>query len=225
MHEISIDLCNNIFSENERLAKMNREKLEGFDIRSFDFLGPVGSGKTKLIEAISEVLKEKSKRMGVIAGDVAGDDDYRRYRAHGLPVKNLNTGKECHLDAHMVDHALSDMDLDEVDILFIENVGNIVCPADFPLGTTMRVMVISVTEGDDMVRKHPMIFQCIDLAVINKIDLAEVMEVDPEGLVRDIGAVNPSIRTLLTDAKHLVGIEELVEALGLLLPDMQFQVG
>lgn len=215
MHKVTIDLCDNIFSKNERIAKTNLETLEKHNIKSFDFLGPVGSGKTKLIEAISELLKDEPLKIGVIAGDVAGDDDYKRYRAQGLPVVNLNTGKECHLDAHLVEHALKDIDMDNLDILFIENVGNIVCPADFPLGTTSRVMVISVTEGDDMVRKHPMIFQCIDLAVINKIDLAEVMEVDPQGLVEDIMTVNPHIRTMLTDAKHFVGIEELIEALGL----------
>jgi len=214
MHEITIDLCNNIFSENERLAKSNRSHLDRYNIKSFDFLGPVGSGKTKLIEAISDILAGRMK-IGVIAGDVAGDDDYRRYRAHGLPVVNLNTGKECHLDAHMVDHALHDMDLSNLEILFIENVGNIVCPADFPLGTTMRVMVISVTEGDDMVRKHPMIFQCLDLAVINKIDLAGVMEVDPQGLVEDIMAVNPGLPVVLTDARHGDGVEELIEAMRL----------
>ena len=214
MHQITIDLCNNIFSENDRLAKINRAHLDEHNIKSFDFLGPVGSGKTKLIEAISDILAGKMK-IGVIAGDVAGDDDYKRYRAHGLPVVNLNTGKECHLDAHMVDHALHDVDLGNIEILFIENVGNIVCPADFPLGTTMRVMVISVTEGDDMVRKHPMIFQCLDLAVINKIDLAEIMEVDPQGLVEDIKAVDPGLHVVLTDARHGEGIQELVEAMGL----------
>ncbi len=214
MHEITIDLCNNIFSENERIATGNLAHLDRHNIKSYDFLGPVGSGKTKLIEAISDKLADKMK-IGVIAGDVAGDDDYRRYRAHGLPVVNLNTGKECHLDAHMVEHALHDMDLNNLETLFIENVGNIVCPADFPLGTTMRVMVISVTEGDDMVRKHPMIFQCLDLAVINKIDLAGVMEVDPQGLLSDIKAVDPGLPVILTDARHGDGIEELMEAMGL----------
>ena len=215
MHEISIDLCNNILGANENIAKANRKVLERSNVRSYDFLGPVGSGKTMLIEAVSDVLADSEIRIGVIAGDVAGDDDYRRFRTHGLPVVNLNTGKECHLDAHMVEHALRDIDLGELDVLFIENVGNIVCPADFPLGTDMRIMVISVTEGDDMVRKHPMIFQCLDLVVINKIDLAEVMEVDPQGLIADIKVVNPGLRALLTDARHGTGVKEFIKAIGL----------
>ena len=105
------------------------------------------------------------------------------------------------------------MDLNSIDILFIENIGNLVCPADFPLGTNMRIIVISVTEGDDMVRKHPTIFREADVAVINKIDLAEVIEVDPSILQNDIKKVNPHAKVILTDAKHGKGIDELLEAL------------
>ncbi len=215
MHEISIDLCDNILGANRRIAERNDELLEEHGIRSFDFLGPVGSGKTKLIETIADRLRETGRRIGVIAGDVAGDDDYRRFRAHDLTVANLNTGKECHLDAHMVEHALEKLPLDDIELLFIENVGNIVCPADFPLGTTLRVMVISLTEGDDMVRKHPQIFQCVDLVVINKLDLARAMEVDPQILVGDLDRVNPELPVFLTDAKHDTGVAELMNAMGL----------
>lgn len=215
MHQISIDLCDSILGANVKIAERNRELFVRNGITSFDFLGPVGSGKTLLIETIADVLTVRGRSVGVIAGDVAGDDDYRRFSAHGLPVVNLNTGKECHLDAHMVEHSLEDMNLDGIDILFIENVGNIVCPADFPLGTTGRIIVISLTEGDDMVRKHPMIFQCVDVAVINKTDLAEAMEVDPQVLVDDLERVNPHLPVFLTDAKHRQGIEELIEGMGL----------
>jgi hydrogenase nickel incorporation protein HypB len=135
--------------------------------------------------------------------------------SHGIVAENLNTMKECHLDAHLVDHALEHLDLDSIDVLFIENVGNLVCPTDFPLGTDMRVLVISVTEGDDMVRKHPLIFRLADIVVINKVDLAEVMEVDPEALAADVRKVRPDAKVFLTDAKRGKGIDALISAMGI----------
>lgn len=214
MHEISIDLCDNILEENEKIARRNRERLKDHGISSYDLFGPVGSGKTMLIEAMAGILGERGKRVGVIAGDVAGDEDYQRFRKRDLPVVNLNTGKECHLDAHLAEHALDELALTELDVLFVENVGNIICPADFPLGTDMRIIVISVTEGDDMVKKHPMVFQNVDAAVINKADLAGVMEVECERILGDIEMVNPGLPAFLTDAKHGDGVRELMAVLG-----------
>lgn len=215
MHEISIDLCSNVMAENQKIADSNSQLFASKNLRSYDLFGPVGSGKTLLIESISELLEGRGLSCGVIAGDVAGDADYQRFRSRGLPVVNLNTGKECHLDAHMAEHALEHLDLDALDILFIENVGNIICPADFPLGTDLRLLVLSVTEGDDMVKKHPMVFLCVDIVVINKMDLAGIMEVSLEALRDDVAEVNPRARTFFTDAKHGEGLDELVEALGL----------
>jgi len=135
--------------------------------------------------------------------------------SHGIPAANVNTGKECHLDAHLVDHALEDLPLGELDYLFIENVGNLVCPVDFPLGSHKRVVVISVTEGDDMVRKHPAIFAFSDVIVINKIDLADAMEVDPKILERDARRINPAAKIIMMDARRGKGMPELMAALGL----------
>ena len=205
-----------ILEANRKLAEENHKILHSHGVKSYDFMGSIGSGKTLLIERIIKRLLKEGRRPGVIAGDVSGNDDYMRYLSLGIPAVNLNTGKECHLDAHLVDHALESLPLDEIDVLFVENVGNLVCPADFPLGTDKRVVVISVTEGDDMARKHPLIFREADVAVVNKIDLAGVMEVDPQAIAGDIKRVKPTAKVILTDAKHGVGVDELIDALGIL---------
>ena len=203
-----------VLSANRELAEQNKALLEEHGIRSFDFLGAIGSGKTLIIEALVERLKQKGIRCAAISGDVSGDDDYSRFVSHGIPAANISTGKECHLDAHLVDHALDSLPLEDIDYLFIENVGNLVCPVDFPLGSHMRVVVISVTEGDDMVRKHPAIFAFSDVIVINKIDLADAMEVDPELLDSDARKANPDARVVVMDARHGTGVDDLLSALG-----------
>ena len=216
MHKVvTVDLEKDILSENRRIAEDNRKLLEEHGIVAFDFLGAIGSGKTLIIERLVDVLKKKGKRAAAIAGDVSGDDDYQRFVGHGIPAANVNTGKECHLDAHLVDHALEDLPLDDIDYLFVENVGNLVCPVDFPLGSHKRVVVVSVTEGDDMVRKHPAIFAFSDIIIINKIDLAEAMQVDPKIIERDANRINPGAEVVLMDARHGKGLEELVQALEL----------
>ncbi|HXK37326.1 MAG TPA: hydrogenase nickel incorporation protein HypB [Candidatus Paceibacterota bacterium] len=216
MHKVvTVDLEKDILSENRRIADENKAHLEAHGIVAFDFLGAIGSGKTLIIEKLMDILKAKGKRPAAIAGDVSGDDDYTRFVAHGVPAANINTGKECHLDAHLVDHALQDLPLDDIDYLFVENVGNLVCPVDFPLGSHKRVVVISVTEGDDMVRKHPSIFAFSDVIIINKVDLAQAMEVDPKILERDAKRTNPGAKIIMMDARHGKGMDDLVKALGL----------
>jgi len=216
MHKVvTVDLERDILSENRRIADDNRRRLEDHGVVAFDFLGAIGSGKTLIIEKLVEELKAKGKRAAAIAGDVSGDDDYQRFVAHGIPAANINTGKECHLDAHLVDHALEDLPLGDFDYLFIENVGNLVCPVDFPVGSHKRVVVISVTEGDDMVRKHPAIFAFSDVIIINKIDLAQAMEVDPKILERDARRINPAAKIIMMDARRGKGMLELSAALGL----------
>ena len=217
MHQVlSIDMEKDLLEANRKLAEENHQLLLRKGIRSVDLMGSIGSGKTLLIEKLVTMLSKRGIKAGVITGDVVGDDDYKRVSALGVPTINVNTGKECHIDAHLAEHAIEDMELDEIDVLLVENVGNLVCPADFPLGTDIRVVVISVTEGDDMVRKHPLIFREADVIVINKSDLASIMEVDVEGLRSDARTVKPGAPTVVTDAKHDVGIEELAKALGII---------
>ncbi len=214
MHKtVTIDLVEGILEENRMIARGNREHLRSHGVRAFDLLGAVGSGKTLLIERLSELLSARGIKVGAIAGDVAGDDDHRRFLAKGIVSENLNTGKECHLDAHLVEHALEHLDLDDIDILFIENVGNLVCPADFPLGAERRMVVISTTEGDDTVRKHPLIFRDADVCVINKVDLAGPVGVDVDVIEGDFRTVNAHAPFIRTNAKTGEGVEELLEAL------------
>lgn len=216
MHKVvTVEMEKDILAENRHLADHNRALLDEHGIKGFDFLGAIGSGKTLIIEKLVDRLKSKGKRAAAIAGDVSGDDDYQRFVSHGIPAANINTGKECHLDAHLVDHALDDLPLEDLDYLFIENVGNLVCPVDFPVGSHARVVVISVTEGDDMVRKHPAIFAFSDVIVINKVDLAQAMEVDPRILERDAKRINPGAKIIMMDARRGEGMDELVSALGL----------
>jgi hydrogenase nickel incorporation protein HypB len=217
MHKtIDIKLGADILDANKEIAKRNNARFKNSSVKVFDFMGSIGSGKTLLIEGLVDLLKKNNFRPGAIAGDVSGNDDYMRFISHDIPVKNINTDKDCHLDAHLIEHALSDFDLAEVDVLFIENVGNLVCPADFPLGTDKRVVVISVTEGDDMVRKHPVIFGMADIIVINKIDLAEIVEVDIDIIASDAVKVAPHTKLIMTDAKHNVGIDSLLKELQIL---------
>ncbi|MFO8050566.1 MAG: hydrogenase nickel incorporation protein HypB [Thermoplasmatota archaeon] len=218
MHQlVSVDMEKDLLEANRRLAMENNRLLKEKGIRSVDLMGSIGSGKTLLIEQLVKLLRSKGKKVGVITGDVAGDDDFRRVSSiEEIETANVNTGKECHIDAHLTEHALEDLDLENIDVLLIENVGNLVCPADFPLGTDIRTVIVSVTEGDDMIRKHPIIFTEAHVVVVNKSDLARIMEVDLEVLRRDLSTIRPNIKMMVTDAKHGVGIEELADAMGLL---------
>ncbi|RLF47628.1 MAG: hydrogenase accessory protein HypB [Thermoplasmata archaeon] len=208
MHKIDLEMGKDIYEANRKIAAEIKRLLDERGITAVDFMGSIGSGKTLIIEKLIEILKDK--KIGVIVGDVTGDDDYKRIKKYGVPVVNINTGKECHLDAHLIEHAIEEMDLDNIDILFIENIGNLVCPADFELGTHKRGVVISVTEGDDMVRKHPLIFQISDFIVINKIDLLPYMDVNIDKVLEDIKKIAPK-KVFLTDARSGKGVKELAE--------------
>ena len=215
MHKITeIGMEKDVLKENVRLAENNLRHLKAHGVKAIDVMGSIGSGKTALIMEMGKRLKAKGLRVAAIAGDVTGQDDYRRFKEVDIPAFNLNTGNECHLDAHLVEHALEDMELDTIDVLFIENVGNLVCPADFPLGTDARVVVISITEGDDMVRKHPTIFLNSDMAVLNKIDLEPHLDVDVKVLENDYSRVTGK-KLLKTSVKSGEGIDQAIQALGL----------
>jgi hydrogenase nickel incorporation protein HypB len=134
-------------------------------------------------------------------------------KALHIPVINLNTGTECHLDAHMVGHALTKLPLKELDLLFIENVGNMVCPTDFELGTDARIVVVSVTEGDDVVNKHPMIFRVSDIGIVNKIDLAEAVGASVSRMLRDMERIAPQVKQIQMSVKTGQGISEFVDDL------------
>ncbi|HJJ44096.1 MAG TPA: hydrogenase nickel incorporation protein HypB [Methanocorpusculum sp.] len=213
MHHVDVHMEAEIYGANNRLAEHNAEHFKAHNVRAFDLLGAIGSGKTSFIEKIVPELKSRGKVSAAIAGDVYGDDDFQRIIKTGIIAFNANTGKECHLDAHLVHHALGHMDLDGVDIVFIENVGNMICPTDFKLGAEKRIVVISTTEGDDVVNKHPMIFRDCQIAIINKIDLAEAVGCNVERMVSDIKRYNPGMLIIKTNLKKGEGVKEIADAL------------
>jgi len=213
MHHIDVRLEKDIFDVNNQIAGKNAARFRAHGVRAIDLLGAIGSGKTALIERLVPLLKERGVRAGAIAGDVYGDDDYRRLVALGIPVVNANTGKECNLDAHLVEHAAEQLNLDEIDILFIENVGNMVCPTDFLLGAEMRLVIVSATEGDDVVNKHPMMFRGCDIGIINKQDLAPLVGADLDRMESDMHRYNPSMKVFRTDLRHGEGIILVLDAI------------
>lgn len=209
-----IELEEDFLKANRKIAEENHRLLQQYGIKTIDVMGSVGSGKTSLIERLVEALKQRY-RIVAYGGDVATTIDSERIARHGVPVIQINTGKECHLDANLVRKALNQTNLKGVNLLFIENVGNLICPADFPLGSDKRIVVISVTEGPYMVVKHPFIFAETDLVVINKIDLAKVMDVDPLRLEEDVAKINPHCKVVKASCKTGEGIPQVVQGLGL----------
>jgi hydrogenase nickel incorporation protein HypB len=209
-----IELEADLLKENEKLAEKNRALLQKHGVLAIDVMGATGSGKTTLIEKLVEALKEKY-RIAALKGDLTTTIDAELIARHGVEVVPINTGKECHLDANLVKKALQRLDLENINLLFIENVGNLICPADFPLGAEKRIVVVSVTEGPYMIIKHPFIFMDADVAVINKIDLAEPMEVDSKKLERDVQRINPDVKVVTANCRKGEGISEVISALEL----------
>jgi len=211
MHKIAeVEIQHDIMVANRKLAKRNQRNLDKADVFAIDVLGAIGSGKTSLIEALIQKMNHK---IGVIAGDVISNFDAQRFESYNVPVVGLNTGKECHLDAHLVEHALDDLPLADIDVLFIENVGNLICPVDFDLGSHVRMVVISVSEGDDTVEKHPLIFKDADIVVINKVDIAEAVGADQDKMVQDVFRLNPDAVVIKSSIKTGEGLENVLNSL------------
>ncbi|MDD1700687.1 MAG: hydrogenase nickel incorporation protein HypB [Methanoregula sp.] len=213
MHHIDVRIEKDIYDVNNTIADNNTKLLKKHGVRAFDLLGAIGSGKTALIERLVPLLTRKGLRSGAIAGDVYGDDDFKRISALGIPAFNANTGKECHLDAHLVEHAIEHLPLHDIDILFIENVGNMVCPTDFRLGAEKRIVIVSSTEGDDVVNKHPMMFRDCAIGVINKVDLAPLVGANLDRMELDIHRYNPGMPVFRTNLKTGDGIAALLDTI------------
>lgn len=211
MHKIAeVEIQHDIMIANRKLAKRNQKILDNQGVYSIDVLGAIGSGKTSLIETLIEKMDHK---IGVIAGDVISKFDAGRFEKYNIPVVGLNTGKECHLDAHLVEHAFGDMPMEDIDLLFIENVGNLICPVDFDLGSHIRMVVISVSEGDDTVEKHPLIFKDADLVVINKVDIADAVGADSDKMVSDVKELNPDVKVIKSSLKTGEGLDEIIASI------------
>ncbi|WXG41280.1 MAG: hydrogenase nickel incorporation protein HypB [Candidatus Freyarchaeum deiterrae] len=209
-----VNIEQDLIKANEKIAKKIQKIFHQKGIKTFDIVGAIGAGKTLILEALVERLKEKY-RLAMVTADVTTEIDADRIRRHGVKCIQINTGRECALTAILLQNILDQLPLDDIDILFVENVGNLICPADFIVGCDKRIVVVSITEGGHVVIKHPLLFKMSDVAVINKIDLREVMDVDPEKMLRDALDINPSIKVVLTSAKTGEGIDELINVLGL----------
>ena len=211
---LDIELEKDLLARNKSLARANRKKFDHSKILTIDIMGSIGSGKTSLIKAILRKLS-MGEAVGVIAGDLTTTIDADRIKEEGARVIQVNTGKECHLDAHLIHKAIDKMKLDGVKVLLIENVGNLICPGEFPLGAHKRLVVVSVTEGPYTIVKHPYIFREADVIVLNKIDLAKPMKVSLSQLEEDAKKINPKVPFIKTNALSGVGISEVIHALGL----------
>ena len=202
----TVEVLGRLLDANNRAAGHNREHFDSHRVVAFNLMSSPGAGKTSLLEVTIEALKSDF-RIAVIEGDLETDNDARRIRAHGVPAVQINTGSACHLDARMIHEALHELPLSQIDIVFIENVGNLVCPASFDLGQHRNVVLLSVTEGDDKPAKYPVIFRTADLVLLTKMDLIPVIEdFDPlraQKALRDLANTAPVIELSARKAINL----------------------
>jgi hydrogenase nickel incorporation protein HypB len=209
MHRTRVRVVEDALDANNTIARANRDDFDRHDVTVLNLMSAPGAGKTALLErALAEPLD--GIRVGVLEGDVQGSYDSDRLASLHVPVTQLNTdngfGGECHLDANMVRSALPELPLDDIDMLVIENVGNLVCPAEFRVGEDARAMVCSITEGEDKPLKYPLMFRSCELVVVNKIDLLPHLDFDVDKLLYNIDAVNPGVATLLVSARTGGGV-------------------
>ncbi len=207
-----IELEHSLLAANEKLAVENRALLDNHGITAIDFMGAIGSGKTTLITKLVEMLKDRVG-VAVFNGDATISTDADAIAKLGVPIVQIATINGCHLDANVVGKGLRKIDLTNVRLLLIENIGNLICPAEFPLGSKARVVVISVTEGPYMVKKHPHMFLGAQVVVINKIELAEVMGISVEELTNDVHTLKPDIKVIPTSCKTGHGLTEVADTL------------
>jgi hydrogenase nickel incorporation protein HypB len=210
MHRTRVRVVEDALDANNTIAQANRADFDRESVTVVNFMSAPGAGKTTLLERV--VAELDGVRAGVLEGDVEGSMDADRLASLHVPVTQLNTaagfGGECHLDANMVRSALPDVPLADIDLLVVENVGNLVCPAEFRIGEDARVMVCSVTEGEDKPLKYPLMFRTVDLVVVNKIDLLPHLDFDLDKLLYNIEAVHPGVPHMLVSARTGEGIAE-----------------
>ena len=209
MHRTKIRVAEDALDANDTIARANRDDFDRASVAVVNLMSAPGAGKTTLLERAIEGLD--AVRVGVLEGDVQGSIDADRIAHLHVPVTQLNTdpgfGGECHLDANMVRSALPSVPLEEIDLLVIENVGNLVCPAEFRVGEDARAMVCSVAEGEDKPLKYPLMFRTCELVLVNKIDLLPHLDVDLDRLLANIDTINPSAKVLTVSAKTGQGVE------------------
>jgi len=206
-----VELRQGILKKNDELARGLRERFTSSGVLVLNLVSSPGTGKTAFLERTLRLLRERGSRVAALVGDLETDNDARRLAASGAPVRQINTHGICHLEAEMVGKHLEGWDgveLGQLDYLFIENVGNLVCPSSYDLGERIRVALLSVTEGEDKPLKYPTLFNSADAAVITKVDIAEAVGFEREAAVRNIRAIRPNIRIFETSAKSGAGMED-----------------
>jgi hydrogenase nickel incorporation protein HypB len=209
---MEVKVVQNVMAVNDLLAQELRKSFDQNKNYVVNLLSSPGSGKTSLLEETIKRLK-KDIRMAVIEGDIVGDQDARRIAALDIPAVQINTGGTCHLDARMVKSALPELDLVQVDLLFIENVGNLICPASFKLGEDLRVVLLSTPEGNDKVKKYPLAFRESQVVVVNKVDLLGAVDFNVEQARSDIQDINPRSEVFVVSCKTGEGLDSWVNYL------------
>jgi len=204
---MEVRVVQKVLKANDEFAQIVRERFRAAGVRALNLISAPGSGKTSLIEATIRSLGDRV-RIGVIEGDPETTLDAERIARLDVPVVQINTAGGCHLDAHLVYRALDDFDLARLDVLFIENVGNLVCPVEFDLGESGRVAIVSVAEGDDKPAKYPQLFRTADLVVLNKIDLRPFVDFDGITFERYLGRLNPELPLIKISCRSGEGMAE-----------------
>jgi hydrogenase nickel incorporation protein HypB len=205
-----VEVRERVLKQNDVLARELRQRFKEAGVRVISIVSSPGSGKTTLLEQTLGRIKNKH-RAAVLVGDLATENDAMRLKRSGAPVKQITTGTICHLDASMVSTALEEWNLNEIDTMFIENVGNLVCPSSYDLGEVLRVVLLSATEGEDKPLKYPTIFNTADVAVLTKMDLARIVEFDREVAHRNIQTVRPGMRALELSSKTGAGMDQWLQ--------------
>ncbi len=214
IRDFVIETKKEVEKDNDLLAEQINNKLNKIGIKSIDIVGAIGAGKTALLEKMAENLSKKY-RILVICGDITTRVDADRIEKHNVETIQINTGRECALNAYHIYQVIKNKSLEDYDLIFIENVGNLICPSDFQLGTDKRITVVSITEGEWVIEKHPMLFKMSNIAVINKIDLLERLGTNIDKIINDAKNFNPNITVITTSAKTGKNIDKLIEALEL----------
>ena len=206
-----VEVRERVLKQNDLLARELRQRFREAGVRVVSMVSSPGAGKTMLLEKTLAILSHEY-RVAALVGDLATENDALRLQRSGAPVKQITTGTTCHLDASMISAALTDWNLKGLNVLFIENVGNLVCPSSYDLGEDLRAVLMSTTEGEDKPLKYPTIFNTADIAVITKIDLAAAVEFDVKAVHRNIQTVRPGMRVIEVSAKTGTGLDDWLQA-------------
>lgn len=207
---MEIKVLHQVMEWNEDVSKEVRETLAAHSVYMVNLMGSPGAGKTRLITSLIEQLGSRW-RVGVIEGDIAGQIDAERIAALGIPAVQLNTDGACHIEAMSIQNILPHLPLDDLDLIFVENIGNLVCPAEFRIGESLRITILSIPEGDDKVEKYPLMFTDTDCLVLNKYDMMPHFDFDEQRVIDNYGTVNPDAPLFRVSSRTGEGLADLAD--------------